>query len=84
MSDNISYYSKHAERLTAQYNSVSFEQVHEDWLEEIPQQGLALDIGAGSGRDARYLASRGLSVVAVEPAGGIRERVSTSPKLRQT
>lgn len=74
MSDNITYYSKHAERLTAQYNSVSFEQVHEDWLDEIPQQGFALDIGAGSGRDARYLASRGLSVVAVEPAGGIRER----------
>ena len=34
---------------------------------------MVLDVGAGSGRDARYLASKGLGVVAVEPATGIRE-----------
>ncbi len=34
---------------------------------------MVLDVGAGSGRDARYLAARGLGVVAVEPASGIRE-----------
>jgi SAM-dependent methyltransferase len=36
--------------------------------------GLALDIGAGSGRDAAWLIGRGYEVVAVEPADGmIRE-----------
>ena len=56
-----------------QYNSVPFESVHKDWLDDIPSEGMALDVGAGSGRDARFLAARGLSVVAVEPADGIRE-----------
>lgn len=33
-----------------------------------PSGGLALDVGAGSGRDARWLRSIGFDVVAVEPA----------------
>ncbi|NVK56820.1 MAG: class I SAM-dependent methyltransferase [Alteromonadaceae bacterium] len=74
MSSNIEYYSTHAEKLANQYNSVAFEKVHRDWLGEIPEKGFALDVGAGSGRDARYLAAKGLSVVAVEPADGIREK----------
>ena len=74
MSENIKYYSTHAEKLADQYNSVAFEKVHGDWLSEIPEKGFVLDIGAGSGRDARFLADKGLSVVAVEPADGIRER----------
>lgn len=74
MSENIKYYSTHAEELTNQYNSVEFEKVHRDWLSEIPDKGFVLDVGAGSGRDARFLAAKGLSVVAVEPADGIRER----------
>ena len=40
------------------------------WLEEmgdeLPRQGRALDIAAGSGRLALWLASRGLEVVAVD------------------
>lgn len=38
----------------------------------LPTSGLALDVGAGSGRDARWLRSLGLDVVAVEPAHGLR------------
>jgi len=74
LSENIKYYSTHAEKLADLYNSVAFEKVHGDWLSEIPEKGFVLDIGAGSGRDARFLADKGLSVVAVEPADGIRER----------
>ncbi|WP_177168904.1 class I SAM-dependent methyltransferase [Thalassotalea agarivorans] len=73
MSKNITFYSVNAESLTTQYNSISFESVHKDWLDEIPKEGMVLDVGAGSGRDARFLASKGLSVVAVEPADGIRD-----------
>ncbi|RUO63672.1 class I SAM-dependent methyltransferase [Pseudidiomarina insulisalsae] len=73
MDDNINYYTQHAETLADQYDSLDFEEVHHDWLDVIPSEGMALDVGAGSGRDARYLASKGLSVVAVEPAAGIRE-----------
>ena len=74
MSENIRFYTRNAEKLSTQYNSVSFENVHSDWLSEIPDQGFVLDIGAGSGRDAQYLAAKGLTVFAVEPSGGIRER----------
>lgn len=74
MSENIHFYTKNAEKLTAQYNSVPFEKVHQSWLSEVPDKGVALDIGAGSGRDARYLAAKGLTVFAVEPATGIREQ----------
>ncbi len=70
----MSYYTRNAEQLAEQYDSLDPEQVHRDWLSEMPSEGIALDIGAGSGRDARYLASKGLTVYAVEPAAGIRER----------
>lgn len=73
MTKNISYYSTNASFLAKQYDSVPFESVHKDWVKEIPKDGMILDVGAGSGRDARYLASKGLGVVAVEPASGIRE-----------
>jgi len=38
-----------------------------------PEGGLALDVGAGSGRDARWLRGLGFEVVAVEPAAGFRD-----------
>ncbi|RTE85866.1 MULTISPECIES: class I SAM-dependent methyltransferase [Gammaproteobacteria] len=77
MSKTINYYTKNAEQLSEQYDSLAFEDVHKDWMEEIPKSGFVLDVGAGSGRDARYLASKGLTVYAVEPADGIRERAQS-------
>lgn len=74
MDDTIYYYTRNAEQLAEQYDSLAFEQVHGDWLDLIPTEGFVLDVGAGSGRDARYFAERGLTVYAVEPAAGIRER----------
>lgn len=56
-----------------QYQSVSFEKVHGDWMHLLDdRQGLALDVGAGSGRDAYALAGRGWDVIAVEPADALR------------
>jgi SAM-dependent methyltransferase len=46
-----------------------------DVLPVIPEGGaskLALDVGAGTGRDAAWLTSRGFQVVAAEPAAGMR------------
>ena len=67
----ISFYSERALELSNQYERVAFETIHHDWLGFIPTEGMVLDVGAGSGRDARYLASKGLSVVAVEPADAL-------------
>ncbi len=65
----IPYYEQHATRLVTQYESLLFEDVHAGLITILPAPGATvLDIGAGSGRDAAWLAARGYDVVAVEPS----------------
>jgi SAM-dependent methyltransferase len=65
----IPYYEQHATRLVTQYESLSFEDIHADLIAILPAPGgTVLDIGAGSGRDAAWLAAKGYDVVAVEPS----------------
>ncbi|TDV97208.1 hypothetical protein BDK62_10796 [Halomonas alkaliantarctica] len=67
------FYDDHAQRLFEQYQSISFDLIHGEWLHHLSSQpGLALDVGAGSGRDAGALAKRGWQVIAVEPADRLR------------
>lgn len=71
----IAYYSSHAESLAVQYEALSAETVHHAWKHLLPTTpGLALDVGAGSGRDAAWLSSLGFNVIAIEPAHALRER----------
>ncbi|WP_238549475.1 class I SAM-dependent methyltransferase [Congregibacter litoralis] len=71
----MDYYRQHAQMLTEQYNSLSPGVVHAAWKHLLPREpGLAADIGAGSGRDANWLASLGWDVVAVEPEVAFRQR----------
>jgi SAM-dependent methyltransferase len=66
-------YSEKAEALAQQYESVSFEDVHGDVLALLPQPpARALDVGAGTGRDAAALVARGYHVTAVEPTAEFR------------
>ena len=68
------YYSDNADTLFERYNALDFETVHADLLPILPATpGTALDVGAGSGRDALALAKRGWEVVAVEPARRLRQ-----------
>ena len=71
MSKNIEIYHQQAALFAAQYDGLSFEQVHHCWRQYWPQDQLVLDIGAGSGRDALWLAEQGSQVVAVEPANDL-------------
>lgn len=86
LADPIAYCDAHADELVARYESVSFEKVHGNitlWLPRLPAS--VLDVGAGSGRDANWLANRGYDVLAVEPSKGLRERgqrLHLSPRLR--
>jgi SAM-dependent methyltransferase len=51
------------------YESVAAEKVHGWLVDLLPKPpALILDVGAGSGRDAAWLSSRGLDVVAAEPS----------------
>ncbi|SEO36015.1 class I SAM-dependent methyltransferase [Vreelandella aquamarina] len=69
----VRFYDDNAQQLFDQYQSLSFERVHGEWLHHLPTQpGLALDVGAGSGRDAKALAERGWQVMAIEPAEKLR------------
>jgi len=67
MSESTAGYASIADQLVVQYEGISFEEVHGQILHLLPPAGRALDIGAGTGRDAAALARRGFSVTAAEP-----------------
>ena len=61
--------------LAERYEAVSSERMLAKVLPVIPdgrESKLALDVGAGTGRDAAWLISLGYEVVAAEPAAGMR------------
>lgn len=71
--DPVDYYDRDAANFAARYDSVSFEDVHWAIATFVPPSGsTVLDVGAGSGRDARALAAMGLRVTAIEPATELR------------
>ena len=74
---STSYYDRNRDALLAEYDALDPAEVHGGWaskhLREEP--GFACDIGAGSGRDANWLAARGWEVVAVEPSA-LREQAA--------
>lgn len=76
LNNNISFYSDNATALFDQYQSLSFDAVHQSWLGAIDLSNFktALDIGAGSGRDALALHDIGLCVTAIEPAKSLMDR----------
>lgn len=81
----IETYDRGAAEFAARFESIT---AGDEWslfrdLISAPAGGLALDIGAGSGRDAAWLASLGFEVVAAEPAEGMRrEGQGRHPGLR--
>lgn len=75
MVDPIAGYDAHGAELTARYERLRAEDVHAAILDHLPTGTgrMALDVGAGSGRDAAWLKGLGFEVVAVEPANSMRE-----------
>ena len=70
----IQGYSENTAELIARYESLTFPYKHEAALHLIPSAPCsALDIGAGTGADAAWLAAQGHRVVAVEPTNALRE-----------
>ncbi len=78
-------YAETADRLVEQYESRTFADVHKSILHLIPTTPCrALDIGAGTGRDAAALAALGHRVVAAEPTAEMRahgQRLHPSPRI---
>lgn len=70
----MTYYADNADTLIDKYNEIDSARLHKDWSDFLPEPaGIACDIGAGTGRDARWLAQKGWQVVAVEPERRFRE-----------
>ncbi len=66
-------YSEDAEWLVPRYESVSFIDKYRAVSHLLPEKAsMILDIGAGTGADAAWLATNGHSVVAVEPVAAFR------------
>lgn len=76
--DTVRPYDTHAQRFASSYESLRSEAVHESVGEFVTggADRTALDIGAGSGRDAAWLASKGYQVVAVEPSAAMRREAA--------
>lgn len=78
-------YETEADNLAVRYESRAFEAVHPHILELLPlPPATAIDIGAGTGRDAGALAARGYDVTAVEPTAAMRahgQRLHPSPRI---
>ena len=73
INDIVAAYDLQAASLAELYEGVSAERIYADLAPSLSiSSGLALDVGAGSGRDAAWLATLGYEVVAVEPAAGMR------------
>jgi len=72
--DPIAGYDAAAAEIAVRYESVQAEAVHAVVADLVRSRagGRAMDVGAGSGRDAAWLARLGYAVVAVEPAAGLR------------
>jgi SAM-dependent methyltransferase len=81
------FYNENANALAQQYLSKSFDEVHQSWSQFLPSviknsHASVLDIGAGSGRDAKHIAQlaaqthgteNNVQIVAVEPANLLAE-----------
>ena len=67
------WYETRAAALAASYEALDPARVH-GWLAGLlpAARALVLDVGAGSGRDAAWLASSGHDVVAAEPSPAMR------------
>lgn len=84
MNKTLDIYHQGAALYAKQYDALNFTQVHQSWQPYWPDKGLVLDIGAGSGRDALWLAEQGCQVIAVEPAPDLLRigQINTAEKVQ--
>ncbi|TLX16298.1 class I SAM-dependent methyltransferase [Rhizobium sp. MHM7A] len=69
------FYNENADELFPRYRSLRSEDVFKDVIAHVPTKpGFVADIGSGSGRDTKWLAELGHTVISVEPSVGLRTK----------
>jgi len=77
----LDYYSQNAPDVFKRYDSVQ-DGIEKYFKETFPQKGHILNIGAGSGRDVRYLIQDGHKAYGLEPCDKLRSiAIHKYPKL---
>ncbi len=81
----LDYYNNNAESFADGTINAVFTDVQKRFLSYIPENGLILDFGCGSGRDSKYFLQRGYRVDAVDGSEKLCELASqnTGLKVRQ-
>jgi SAM-dependent methyltransferase len=69
------FYDENADDLFPRYRALESKDVLKDVLSHVPTKpSLVADIGSGSGRDSKWLAELGHTVISVEPSLGLRSK----------
>jgi SAM-dependent methyltransferase len=69
------FYNENADDLFSRYRSLQATDVFKDVIAHIPTKPcFVADIGSGSGRDTKWLAELGHTVISVEPSVGLRTK----------
>lgn len=63
---SIAYYDEHSDEFVAATSNVDMQALYEPFLRLIPDGGRILDLGCGSGRDAKYFAEHSYEVIALD------------------
>lgn len=66
MNKTIEYYNENADKFVQDTQTVSMSEVQKLFLQKIPEQGIILDLGCGSGRDSKVFLDLGYKVVSVD------------------
>ena len=73
MTNCPTYYDQHAAEFFAESVLIDMESLHQRFLAYVPDGGLILDAGCGSGRDARAFLQKGFRVVAFDASACLAE-----------
>lgn len=69
------FYDDNADDLFPRYRALQSQDVLKDVLDHVPSNpSFVADIGSGSGRDSKWLAELGHTVISVEPSIGLRTK----------
>jgi superfamily II DNA or RNA helicase/SAM-dependent methyltransferase len=73
MTNTLDYYNQHAADFFADTVLVNMESLHQRFLSHVPDGGLILDAGCGSGRDTKAFTEKGFRVIAFDGSACMAE-----------